>query len=144
MIRHTLIATVLLTLASTAATADDDLLSTVQALEANAASDTQFDALEPELIEIEKSDQMVEVQTDGLGQADVDSLLGEDQESNQDAVAACYRRFGGGFGHGGFGYGHRGFGYGHYTPVAHNYYSAYCYRPVVYHRPIYTGYWGCW
>lgn len=87
---------------------------------------------------------------DELGQADVDALLGDDEgQSTEEAVAACFRRIG-------YGYGYRSYGYRSYrgyrswcSPVYRTYYSypsLHCYRPVTYsyYTPVYTHYWGCW
>jgi hypothetical protein len=84
--------------------------------------------------------------TDDLGQADVDTLLGDGEENSEEAIAACFRRIG---------YGYRSFGcrsyYGYRSwrsPCYRTYYSypaLNCYRPVYrYYTPIYSSYWGCW
>lgn len=85
--------------------------------------------------------------TDDLGQADVDALLGDGEENSEEAIAACFRRIG---------YGYRSFGcrsyYGYRSwcnPCYRTYYSypaLHCYRPVTYryYTPIYSSYWGCW
>jgi hypothetical protein len=96
---------------------------------------------------------------DLLGQKDVDSLLGEDKEDGEEAVAACFRRNSGYIGHGSYG------SYGCYGGYHNNWYSTsysynycaptysytytpvtYCYTPVTYscYTPCYTSYWGCW
>ncbi len=96
---------------------------------------------------------------DLLGQKDVDALLGEDKEDGEEAVAACFRRYGHS-GHGSYGnYGNYGC-YGGYhnnwytTSYSYNYCAptycytpvTYCYTPVTYscYTPCYTSYWGCW
>ncbi|TWT93936.1 hypothetical protein [Stieleria varia] len=93
---------------------------------------------------------------DKLGQADVDALLG-DEDNGEDAVAACFRRVGYGYGRSyGHSYGYRSYGYSscyspcysYYTPSYYSY--SYCrptyyYTPVVTHyTPVYTSYWGCY
>ncbi|WP_436716045.1 hypothetical protein U8335_28340 [Roseiconus lacunae] len=80
---------------------------------------------------------------DQLGQADVDALLGND-DTDEDAIAACFRRVG--YGYGGYGHRHYSYGYSYYRP----HYSYRCYRPVTYtyhypvtyHVPVYTN-WFC-
>lgn len=101
---------------------------------------------------------------DTLGQSDVDALLGDKKSDEKDAVAACYRRFGGGYGHSYGSYG--GYGcYNNYSSYSTSYcypsYSSYscwtpsycytptysCVTPVSYttcYSPCYTSYWGCW
>ncbi|OYP36669.1 hypothetical protein [Rhodopirellula sp. MGV] len=117
--------------------ADDDLLKSLAALEGNTISAVAADSsasLEDE---------------DILGQADVDALMGDD-ENDEDAIAACFRRVGYGYGHGyggynrgcynyGYSYYRPHYNYGCYRPVTYNY----CY-PVTYHVPVYTSYWACY
>ncbi|TWU51626.1 hypothetical protein [Rubripirellula reticaptiva] len=91
---------------------------------------------------------------DKLGQADVDALLGDDENNDSDAIAACFRRFGGyGRGYGSYGgYQHRSSYRSCYTnwhnPCYHSYSS--CYTPIYYtpsyscYTPCYTSYWGCY
>ena len=80
---------------------------------------------------------------DPFGQADVDALLGED-DKDEDAVAACFRRIGYGYGYSryyrGYSYNrcYRPYYYSCYRPVSYRY----CY-PMSYHVPCYTSYWGC-
>jgi hypothetical protein len=89
---------------------------------------------------------------DELGQADVDALLGDDEQSGEEAIAACFRRIG-------YGYGYRSYGYRSYgyrsCYRSYNYFPSYnyCYRPVTYsycapvyssYVPVYSSYWGCW
>ncbi|TWU59923.1 hypothetical protein Poly51_01960 [Rubripirellula tenax] len=95
----------------------------------------------------------VEIDDDQLGQADVDALLGDDEENSSDAIAACFRRFGG--------YGRSYGSYGGYSSYrSHGYRSCYtnwynpcytsynrCYTPVYTYScytPCYTSYWGCY
>ena len=122
--------------------ADDDLLKSL------ATMDTDL---------VVASTDMPETNTeledeDDFGQADVDALLGDD-DKDEDAVAACFRRIGYGYGYRygrsyrSYGYGY-GYGYGCYRPT----YSYRCYRPVTYsycppvtyHVPCYTSYWACY
>ena len=103
------------------------------------------------------SDDAIDVSADAdgtdLGKADVDALLGDDKESGDDAVAACFRRIGYGYGNS-YSYGHSyshynySYGYGyHCSPVYHHYTyhrPVHVYRPVyTCYTPIYTSYWGC-
>ncbi|QDT06715.1 hypothetical protein K227x_51310 [Rubripirellula lacrimiformis] len=91
-----------------------------------------------------------------LGQADVDALLGDDDASSEDAIAACYRRFRGGYGrhyssYGSYGHRHYGSSYTTWHNPCHTSYRTYthCYTPVYcpptysYYTPSYTSYWGC-
>ena len=91
-------------------------------------------------------------EADDLCKADVEALLGEGEESSgEEAIAACFRRIGYGYRHGG---GHRNFGcyngfHSWYNPCYTSYYSypaMSCYRPVTYSycTPVYSNYWGCW
>ncbi len=112
-------------------TADDDLLSSIAKLEAgNDAVATVADA-----------------DVDELGQADVDALMGDDDASEEDAIAACFRRISYGYGYGYHNY-YRSYSYSHYTPVYRSYHHCYTptyhYRPVTYsyYTPCYTSYWG--
>ncbi len=100
------------------------------------------------------------VEQDKLGQADVDALLGEETTDGEEAVAACFRRFGGGYGS----YGYSSYScyrpsYSYCYAPSYNYcytpyvsYStsyttcytpsySYCYSPC--YTPCYTSYWGC-
>jgi len=118
--------------------ADDSLLSSIAKMNLDGAAGNSAQAEE----------------VDELGQADVEALLGDGEEqSTEEAVAACFRRIGYGYrsyGHHGH-YGHRSY-YGYRSwrsPVYRSYYSypsLHCYRPVTYsyYTPIYTNYWGCW
>ena len=74
---------------------------------------------------------------------DVDALTEQAGEDTEDAIEACFRRFG---------YGYRGWGY-RYFGGCYNYYRPLCtYRPIRYAPPIcrvvlapvYTYYWGCY
>lgn len=64
--------------------------------------------------------------------------LAENATGDDEAIEACFRRFG-----------YYNYGYRCYRPYYYNcyrpvYYS--CYRPVYYHTyyPVYRNYWGCW
>ena len=154
MFKKFLSAVVPMMLVATSAFAGDDLLATIANLEGadNAA-------------------QVEDAET--LGQADVDALLGDDDDaSGEEAVAACFRR---GYGHsygsyGGYSsynncnnygsynsYGSYG-GYSSYCSPSYSYNYCYpvqqCYTPVTYsycapvsyscYSPCYNSYWGCW
>ena len=109
--------------------ADDSLLSRVATMDLDGANAAVAD-----------------VEADDLGQADVDALLGDDQESSEDAIAACFRRIG----WGGYGYRscYRPFYRSCYRPFYRTYHypALHCYTPVTYsyYTPIYRSYWGCW
>ncbi len=151
MFKKFLSAVVPMMLVATSAFAGDDLLATIANLEGadNAA-------------------QVEDAET--LGQADVDALLGDDDDaSGEEAVAACYRRgFGNSYGsYGGYG-GYNSYSnynsycgysnynsYGGYSSYCSPSYSYnYCYTPVTYsycapvtyscYSPCYNSYWGCW
>ena len=72
---------------------------------------------------------------------DFDSLS-ENAGGDDEAIEACFRRFG-----------YRSWGYNYYRPC-YNYGYNYCYRPVYYscyrpvyyhtYYPVYRNYWGCW
>ncbi len=90
------------------------------------------------------TDANVEIVTNDLD-IDVDALSTDASETTEDAIEACFRRFG---------YGYRGYRCGHYRHCynhCYNYcrplysYRTFCYAPV-YHvvRPIYNCYWGCY
>ena len=129
MLKRFLFAMAPLMLVAGTVTADDELLSAVAMLD----SDTVAEAT---------------VETDELGQADVDALMGEGEESEDEAIAACFRRYGYGYGWGNRGY-YRSYSY--YRPFYRSYgygysYPRYCYTPSYYscYTPIYRSYWGCW
>jgi hypothetical protein len=115
--------------------ADDNLLSAVAKLDADKPTATET------------------AEMDDLGQADVDALLGEGEEQQEEAIAACFRRIGYGYGRGygrGYGYGYRSYGHCSYRFYRPTCYPSYHYRPVYnscytsYYTPIYSNYWGCW
>jgi hypothetical protein len=121
--------------------ADDSLLLKVASMDLDGASDATAEV----------------AAADELGQADVDALLGNDENSGEEAIAACFRRIG-------YGYGYRSYGYRSYgyrsCYRSYSYYPTYnyCYRPVTYsycapsycapvyscYTPVYSSYWGCW
>ncbi len=132
--------------------ADDDLKSMMAKLDNTQAAATET------------------VDQDKLGQADVDALLGEETKDSEQAVAACFRRFGGG--HGSYGYSSYSCyrpsynycyspSYSYCAPSYNTCYSPYvsystsyttcytpsysyssCYSPC--YTPCYTSYWGCY
>ncbi|MFT5522839.1 MAG: hypothetical protein ACI9HK_000783 [Pirellulaceae bacterium] len=89
------------------------------------------------------SDADVEVQEVNFDDLDVEKLAGEaGTEDSEEAIEACFRRFG---------YGRHYGGYGSYRPCyrpcyTYRYPTFHCYRPV-YHTtyvPVYRHYWGCY
>ena len=122
---------------TTTVKADDDLLSRLAAAESSA------------------TESVADINDEDLGMADVEALMNDGEEvDDEQAVAACYRRFGRSYGYSS--YGHRSYGYrSHsyrscYTPTYyssyHHYSPSYCYTPVTYTycTPTYNNYWGCW
>lgn len=123
MLKKMLFAVVPMLLLATVAHADDDLLA---GLDANSIQDAD--------ITIESAS------------LDVDFESVADNTDSEDAVEACFRRFG-----------YRGWGYRSYS-CYRPYYSCYrpyynvcyqtyyCYRPVFYQAcyPVYRSYWGCY
>lgn len=102
----------------------------------------------PEFNLAEITDAAVEIDTASLDNLDVDALASDaGGEDSEDAVEACFRRFG--YRHYGCGYGY-GYGYSCYRP----YYSYRCYPTYYSYRPVhyysyptvvsYGGYWGCY
>lgn len=96
----------------------------------------------------EINDAAIEIDTASLADVDVEGLAGEaGSEKSEDAIEACFRRFG--YGHRGYGY---GYGYGYGCGYSYGYYPAYyCYRPYYptyycYSYPVvsYVSYWGCY
>ena len=98
------------------------------------------------------SDAAIEIEEPNLDDLDVDALADKaNGEGSEDAVEACFRRFG--YGHSSYGY---GYGYRSYRPYYsyHRYYPSYhSYRPVHYYRypvvsyPVVSyhhNYWGCY
>lgn len=130
MLKRILFAVAPMMLLAGSVMADDSLLSSIAKMDLNNGNNTQ--AVED---------------TDDLGKADVDALLGDGDENSEEAVAACFRRIG---------YGYRSYGcrsyYGYSnwcSPCYRTYYSypaRHCYRPVSYsyYTPVYSSYWGCW
>jgi hypothetical protein len=126
-----LMAMVPLCLAASSAMAQDDLLSEL----ASGATDSISSA-------------SIEIETGGPDSLDIAGLTqdaGTDAKPGSEAdeaIEACFRRFGyRGWGHG---YGCYNYGYNScwYNPC---YYSYYCYRPVYYScHPVCYSYWGCY
>ena len=115
--------------------ADDDLLSKIAKMD---TTDVKNDIAEVE-------------ETDDLGKVDVDNLLGDnEEESTEEAVAACFRRYGRSYrsnSYRSYNYGYTyNFGYTTHCAPVHTYYPSYHYTPVTYshYSPVYTSYWGCW
>ena len=130
MLKKVLLSVVPMFLLVTMAVAEDDVLKDFAGLDVGSIQDAA--------ISIEGLD------LDGL---DVDGLASNaGTDKSDDAIEACFRRFGYGGGHcyNHWGYGH-GYGYGCYTHVSY-YQPFYCYRPVTYYAcvPTYTYYWGCY
>ena len=135
MLKRILFAAAPLMLIAGSVVADDDLLSKVASMD--------LDDVKADVAEVEDMDE--------LGLADVEALLDEDKEaSDEDAVAACFRRVG--YSYGGSSYGYRSYNYSYHTPVYRSYYTPTYhytptyYTPVTYHSytPVYNSYWGCW
>jgi hypothetical protein len=121
MFKRFLFALVPMALMATSVLAEDDLL---------------------DLSQDQITDAEIEIEVAGLGDLDVDQL-GADagRESTDEAIEACFRRFG-------YGGGYR---YWHYRPCYYPTYSySYChpvyysYRPVYHYVPRYYHYWGCY
>ncbi len=83
MLKRILFAVAPLMLVACSVMADDSLLSKVASMDLN---DTKIASAEV-------------ADVDDLGQTDVDALLGDDEESGEEAIAACFRRFGWGYGY---------------------------------------------
>ncbi|WP_044251329.1 hypothetical protein [Rhodopirellula sp. SWK7] len=120
---------------SMTAGANDDLLSRLASSELDTSAQVESGA------DIDDAD---------LGQADVDALLGEGEEAtdSEEAIAACYRRFGRSYGYRSYGYSSYRYS-SYYTPTYRTHYHytpSYYYTPVTYsyYTPVYTSYWGCW
>ncbi|NND96075.1 MAG: hypothetical protein HKN47_01960 [Pirellulaceae bacterium] len=131
MLKRILFAVAPMMLIASSVMANDDLLSKIAKMDTTDIKDS-----------IAAVDEI-----DELGQADVDALLGDiDEESSEDAVAACFRRIGYGYGHRSYRSYHCGFHYNWCSPVRYTCYPTYHYRPVHYrcYTPVYTSYWGCW
>lgn len=127
MFKKILFAVVPLALLATTAMASDDVLDQVADLKVASISDAQISIDDP------------------AAALDVDAL-GEQAgtEKSDEAIEACFRRFGYGYG------GYCGYNYSWYSPC---YSYNYCYyQPYVTHRPVYYttyhypafSYWGCY
>lgn len=128
MLKRILFAVIPMVLAVGTVSADDNLLSKLASMNDNGAVESTMDFDESE-----------------FGKADVDALLGDDEESGDEAIAACFRRIGYGYSYRPAYYGYNYcYGYNYYRPYYHTY-SYRVYRPVYScYTPIYTSYWGCW
>ena len=134
MLKRILFTVIPMVLAVGTVSADDSLLSKLASMNDNGAVESTLDADDSE-----------------FGQSDVDALLGDDENSDDDAIAACFRRIGYGYNyrpvHYGYSYnyGHSyNYGYSCYRPVYRTYNYHHVYRPVyTCYTPIYTSYWGC-
>ena len=124
MLKRILFAVAPLMLIAGTVVADDDLLSSIATLEGDTTAAAAVEDSDP------------------LGQADVDALMGDGDESDEEAIAACFRRWGGYYGYRHF---YRPFYRSYYRPFYHSY--NYCY-PTYYtyshYTPVYRAYWGCW
>lgn len=129
MLKKVLFAVVPVLLVASSAIADD-FLGEVASLKA--------DSIQDAAIAIEN------VNLDGL---DVDALADNaGGKSSDEAIEACFRRFGWG-GYGGYGCYNYNYSYNYcYRPCYTYYQPFYCYRPVTYYScyPVYTNYWGCY
>ncbi|QDT09327.1 hypothetical protein [Planctomycetes bacterium K23_9] len=135
MLKRILFAVAPLMLVATSVMAEDNLMSRLAKLDVNDAAANAAEVAD----------------ADDFGQADVDALLGDDEDkSSEDAVAACFRRVGYGYNYCRSYNSYSNYRYhNYYTPVYHSYrYCAptYHYTPVTYsyYTPVYTSYWGCW
>lgn len=135
MLKRILFAVVPMVLVAGSVFAEDDLLT--QLANENADSIAAVDADDdPE-----------------MGKADVDALLGDKEESEEEAIAACYRRMSYGSSYGYSSYSYPSYNYSTYHYPTYKYYSyptvtyhaPVVYRPVhyTYYTPVYTSYWGC-
>jgi hypothetical protein len=94
------------------------------------------------------NDAAIEIEDVSLDGLDVDALADKaDGEGSDEAIEACFRRFG--YRHRGYRYG--GYGYSSYRPYysyRQCYPTYYCYRPVHYYSyPVvsyHRNYWGCY
>ena len=88
-----------------------------------------------------------ELVTPGLDGLDVDELQTQaGDEQGDEAIEACFRRFGYGYRHFGYGYGYGFRSWNCYRPCypVRHYYGFHCYRPIVrVYRPVYY-HWGCY
>ncbi len=125
MLKRILLAVVPLALLATTVFAEEDVLNHVANLKVAAITDAQASIDDP------------------TANLDIDSLSEQAGSGKSDqAIEACFRRFGYG-GYGGYG------GYSNYCYSPYYSYSYYCYQPYyqVCYRPVYTyytSYWGCW
>ncbi len=92
------------------------------------------------------SDAAIEIEEPSLDDLDVDALADKaDGEAPEEAVEACFRRFG--YRYSGYGYGYRYRCYRPYYSYRPCYPTYYCYRPVHHYTyavpTYYHSYWGC-
>ena len=89
------------------------------------------------------NDAKIEIEDVNLDNLDVEQLASEAGEDSEDAIEACFRRFG---------YGYRcGYGFNYYRGCYNYCYPTYyyCYRPVYHYYtyrvvPVLRHYWGCY
>jgi hypothetical protein len=126
-----LLAVAPLALLATSAMASDDVLDQVANLDVTSISDAKISI------------------DDGLASLDIDGLSEQaGSEKGEQAIEACFRRFGYGS-YGGYG-GYCGYNYGCYSPWYS--YSHCYYQPILTYRPVYYttycyptfSYWGCY
>ena len=106
MLKKIMFAVIPMVLAVGTVSADDNLLSKLASMNDNGAVESSMDVDESE-----------------FGKADVDALLGDDEQSDDDAIAACFRRIGYGYSYRPAYYGYNYnycYGYSYYRPVAPN------------------------
>jgi len=105
------------------------------AVNVNAGDDLNIDAASITDADVAIVDDMLDI--------DVDDLTGDMDEQQEDAIEACFRRYG---------YSYRSWGHSHYFRSCYSYcrpmYTYHTIRhcaPVMHtcFRPVYTYYWGC-
>lgn len=129
MLKRIFLALVPLTMLASTVKADDDLF-----IDASSITDASVEIVELDL------------------DIDVDALEAQAGEENENAIEACFRRFGYNNRGWGGGYNNWGGGYGHCYNTCHNYcrplysYHTISYCQPVYQTicaPVYNYYWGC-
>lgn len=134
MLKKFMFAMIPMVMLAGSAVGDDDLLSKIGSIDVDSIGNAS-----------------AEVQEFDLGDVDVDGLLDNENEESDEAIAACFRRIGYGYGRS-FGRSHYRYSYNWHRPRYTNHYSyscyrpLYCYQPVHYstYTPVYTSYWGCY
>jgi hypothetical protein len=139
MFKNLLLALAPLALLVTSAVASDDVLDDVAGLNVASISDAQISI------------------DDGTAGIDIDGLSEKVGEKSEQAVEACFRRFGYGGGYGGGYCGYNSYNYGCYGSYNYCYspcysYNYVAYQPCVTYRPVYYttycqpafSYWGCY